>query len=1074
MARKRIKTLANDWGLPVEDVLASCGRLRLPHAHSESSLLSQEETDRVKADLDEQTVRAALMRRETVVETSAGKVLEKRLNANVMRRRAAEPEPGSVTAAADEPFHFEVEKDEDGPFVAPMFEPVETELPSLPAFEAEGPAPVFVPPAEPAVAPPLVTAPAEQAAGASDQIAEAPAFAPAGELPAAEVQPSSNEVSVVTASPDFLQGPVNGEAKLAESEGVHDAPPQEIPAIANGTAHAGDLAPDSPKIEARHAPAAPAPASETAAKPASGPAVSSQRAPLRGPIPPRPAASPMLQPPRDSAPTRVLGPSVGYRGVPAGQPRRPEVRPQGPQVPGRTINLTGGAHASAPSLDDGPRGPKVLGKIDLRKPTPPVRPAAPTGPPRPGAPTRPNERRVSPSQAGASQPEQFSPAPPLPDQVKPGARTIKKKRVVKKGTTDLTAEREMRGLRVPKKRRALPGKELRKTAITTPKASKRVVRITEGVTVADLARNMGVKAGEIIRKLMDLGVMSTLNQVLDVDTATLVASEFGYSVENVAFDVESAIEEGEEVATGEAVTRPPVVTVMGHVDHGKTSLLDAIRHTSVTEAEFGGITQHIGAYMVEVNGRRISFVDTPGHEAFTAMRARGAKVTDIVILVVAADEGVMPQTVEALNHAKAAKVPIIVAVNKIDRPEANLDRVKQQLTEHGLIPEDYGGDTIVVPVSARTREGIDRLLEMILLQADVMDLKANPDRSARGTVVESELDKGRGPVATVLIQEGTLHQGDAFVCGSSYGRVRAMQNHLGQRITEAGPSMPVEVFGLSTVPEPGTSFVGVAEEAKARQVAEFRRSKQREGVLQKTSRISLQDLSERMLAGEVKELRVIIKGDVNGSVEAVAESLARLSTSEVKLDIIHRSVGAISETDVSLASASKAIIIGFNVRPEPKAAQLAEKEGVEIRLYTIIYEAINDIREAMEGLLAPTYREKPLGRAEVRQTFVVQGTTVAGAMVVDGKLLRNARARLVRDGRVVWEGKIGSLRRFKDDAREVLAGYECGIGLENFNDVKPGDVVEDFEMEAVLRKLAVPAADPMRARGAAVEKQPPA
>jgi translation initiation factor IF-2 len=564
--------------------------------------------------------------------------------------------------------------------------------------------------------------------------------------------------------------------------------------------------------------------------------------------------------------------------------------------------------------------------------------------------------------------------------------------------------------------------------------------------------------------------MSTLNQVLDVDTATLVASEFGYSVENVGFDVESAIDEGEEEVAGEAVTRPPVVTVMGHVDHGKTSLLDAIRHTNVTEREFGGITQHIGAYMVEVHGRKISFVDTPGHEAFTAMRARGAKVTDMVILVVAADEGVMPQTVEALNHAKAAGVPIIVAINKIDRPEANLDRVKQQLTEHGLIPEDYGGDTITVPVSARSGEGIERLLEMILLQADVMELKANPDRTARGTVVESELDRGRGPVATVLIQEGTLRQGDPFVCGITYGRVRAMQDHLGQRVTEAGPSMPVEIFGLSSVPEPGTAFTAVIDESKARQVAEFRRSKQREGGLQKTSRISLEDLSSRMAGGEVKELRIIVKGDVNGSVEALVESLARLSTNEVKVELIHKSVGAISETDVTLASASKAIIIGFNVRPEPKASQLAEKEGVEIRLYTIIYEVINDMREAMEGLLAPTYREKSLGRAEVRQTFVVQGTTVAGVMVTEGKLLRSARARLVRDGRVVWEGKIATLRRFKDDAREVLAGYECGIGLENFNDVKPSDVIEDFEMETVLRKLAVAKPESVRGAGGSAEK----
>ncbi|MGC2763788.1 MAG: translation initiation factor IF-2, partial [Candidatus Binatus sp.] len=582
-----------------------------------------------------------------------------------------------------------------------------------------------------------------------------------------------------------------------------------------------------------------------------------------------------------------------------------------------------------------------------------------------------------------------------PDQVaKPGGgRGIKKKKVVKKGSTDLAAEREMRGLRVPKKRRALPGKEQRKTEITTPKASKRVVRITEGVTVGDLGRSMGVKAGDLIKKLMELGQMATLNQVLDVDTATLLAGEFGYSVENVSFDAESAIEEApEEAVVGESVTRPPVVTVMGHVDHGKTSLLDAIRHTNVTAREFGGITQHIGAYTVEANGRTIAFVDTPGHEAFTAMRARGAKVTDIVVLVVAANEGVMPQTQEAINHARAANVPIIVAINKIDLPDANIDNVKQRLTQVGLVPEDYGGDTIVVPVSARTGEGIDKLLEMILLQADVMELKANPARAARGTIIESQLDRGRGPVATVLIQEGTLHQGDPFVSGVSYGRVRAMQDHLGQRRTEAGPSTPVEIFGLSSVPEPGTVFTAVVEESKARQVAEYRRSKQREGELAKTSRISLEDLSQRLAAGEVKELKVILKGDVQGSVEALADSLARLSTEEVKLEVIHASAGAISETDVTLASASKAIIIGFNIRPEPKAASLAEKEGVEIRLYTVIYEAINDMREAMEGLLAPTYREKALGRAEVRKIFSVPGATVAGCMVVDGKIVRSARA----------------------------------------------------------------------------------
>jgi translation initiation factor IF-2 len=992
MARKRIKTLANEWGVPVEDVLASGRRLHLAHAHSESSLLSAEETERIKADLDEQAHRAAMMRRETVVETSAGKVVEKRLNATVMRRRHTEPEPAQMPPVPTEPFHFEVQENgDDEPFVAPIFEEpvsVESEIPELPELEAIESEP------EPA---------GEERAHA--QISSSPA----NESPQEPPLPLHDDTVVGVA------------AESMESAHTHTAPAKpESPPTAPGNANIETKAePEAPRRESH-----------------------------------------------DGAAARVAAPDRGPHrtGAPAG-PRHHEVRPTEPPTPGRTINLTGAAHASAPSLDDGPRGPKVLGKIDLRRPAP--RPAPPTTVRPPAAPGRSTGRPMPPGPS----PETFAPPPP-PDQAKPGARAIKKKKVVKKGVTDVAAEREMRGMRVPKKRRALPGKEQRKTEITTPKASKRVVRITEGVTVGDLARNMGVKAAEIIKKLMGLGVMSTLNQVLDVDTATLVASDFGYSVENVAFDAESAIaEEGEEVVEGEAVARPPVVTVMGHVDHGKTSLLDAIRHTSVTEQEFGGITQHIGAYMVEANGRKLSFVDTPGHEAFTAMRSRGAKVTDIVVLVVAADEGVMPQTVEAINHARAAGVPIIVAINKIDRPEANVDRVKQQLSENGLIPEDYGGDTIVAPVSARTREGIDHLLEMILLQADLMELKANPSRSAKGTVVESQLDRGRGPVATVLIQEGTLHQGEPFVCGMSYGRVRAMLNHLGQRVTEAGPSTPVEIFGLSTVPEPGTAFVVVADEAKARQVAEFRQSKQREGILQKTSRVSLEDLSERMLAGEVKELRVIIKGDVNGSVEALADSLQRLSTEEVKLELIHKSVGAISETDVSLASASKAIIIGFNIRPEPKAAQLAEKEGVEIRLYTVIYEAINDIREAMEGLLAPTYREKALGRAEVRKTFVVQGNTIAGTMVLDGKLLRGARSRLVRDGRVVWEGRISSLRRFKDDAREVQAGYECGVGLENFNDLKPGDVIEDFELEAVLRKLSAPRQETIRGQSAAVEKQ---
>jgi translation initiation factor IF-2 len=976
MARKRIKTLATEWGFPVEELLAGCARLKLGHTQSESSLLSPEEADRLKADLDDQAHRATILRRETVLETSSGKILEKRLNATVMRRRHAEG--GAPAGGADTPFHFEVEESRDDSFVSPFLNdsPAEAETPVMFDTGNHEPAPAV----EPHRAP---------------------------EPPVVKPEPPIEEI---------------GEAD-------YEAHPPEA------SVHIKD---EEPEPEPRFVPEPePAPVVVEAA-----------------PVTEAPPAAP-------AAPSSRFG----YR--------TDRVRPAETTERG-SINLTRGSQ-TGPTLDDGQKGPKVLGKIDLRPKAPPPRPASPGTRTAAGAPS------ARPGLTGrfAPQPQPAQPAdgaPQLtPDQLaanKPGGgRGIKKKKVVKKGSTDLAAEREMRGLRVPKKRRALPGKEQRKTEITTPKASKRVVRITEGVTVGDLGRSMGVKAGDLIKKLMELGQMATLNQVLDVDTATLLAGEFGYSVENVSFDAESAIEETpEETVVGEMVTRPPVVTVMGHVDHGKTSLLDAIRHTNVTAREFGGITQHIGAYTVEANGRTIAFVDTPGHEAFTAMRARGAKVTDIVVLVVAANEGVMPQTQEAINHARAAKVPIIVAINKIDLPDANIDNVKQRLTQVGLVPEDYGGDIITVPVSARTGAGIDKLLEMILLQADVMELKANPSRPARGTIVESQLDRGRGPVATVLIQEGTLHQGDPFVSGTSYGRVRAMQNHLGQRLTEAGPSTPVEIFGLSTVPEPGTVFTAVVEESKARQVAEYRRSKQREGELTKTSRISLEDLSQRLAAGEVKELKVILKGDVQGSVEALADALARLSTEEVKLEVIHASAGAISETDVTLASASKAIIIGFNIRPEPKAANLAEKEGVEIRLYTVIYEAINDMREAMEGLLAPTYREKALGRAEVRKIFNVPGATVAGCMVVDGKIVRNARARLVRDGRPVWEGKLATLKRFKDDAREVAQGYECGIALENFNDVKPEDIIEAFEMEAILRKLAAPTPQSVRGQPA-VEKQ---
>lgn len=704
---------------------------------------------------------------------------------------------------------------------------------------------------------------------------------------------------------------------------------------------------------------------------------------------------------------------------------------------------------SAPVIPTPLRGVRVLGRIDLRKlePSPSSRAAAKPAPASGGA---ADARARSAAEPGAAK-------PPAPAEEEAKDKKRKKLKVIKKDVFEV--ERDYRGGRMPKKKRALPGKEQRKTEITVPKASKRVVRISNAISVGELSKAMGIKAGEVLKKLMDLGMMATINQAIDFDTASLVAADFEYQVENVAFDGESAIEVEHEAPQDAETkeTRPPVVTIMGHVDHGKTSLLDAIRKTNVTEGEAGGITQHIGAYSVMVNGRHITFLDTPGHEAFTAMRARGAKVTDIVVLVVAADDGVMPQTVEAISHARAAGVPLVVAVNKIDKPDANLDRVKRELADHGLAAEDWGGDTVLVPVSAKSQQGIPDLLEMLLLQADVLDLRANPNKLARGVIIEAKLERGRGPVATVLVQEGTLKAGAPFVCGTQYGRVRAMMDEGGRKIEEADPSTPVEIIGFQGVPEAGDVFTAVNDEATAREVAAHRVEKKRQTQLSTTSKVSLEDLYHRIKTSETKELRVILKADVQGSVEAVQEAMTRLSTEEVKLTVLHASVGGVSESDVLLASASDALIIGFNIRPEVKAANLAEREGVEIRLYTIIYEALNDLRSALEGLLAPTIREKVVGRAEIRQPFSIPGIgTIAGSFVTDGKITRASRARLIRDNVVVYQGKVGSLRRFKEDVREVASGYECGIGLENFNDVKPGDVIEIFELEEIARRLAPP------------------
>ncbi|MDO9309689.1 MAG: translation initiation factor IF-2 [Deltaproteobacteria bacterium] len=595
--------------------------------------------------------------------------------------------------------------------------------------------------------------------------------------------------------------------------------------------------------------------------------------------------------------------------------------------------------------------------------------------------------------------------------------------------------------------------DTKKTEITVPKAIKRIIKISESITVGELAKRLGIKANDLIKSLMKMGMMVTINHPLDFDTAVILASEYDYEVENVAVDLDEILESAPD-APETLEKRPPVVTIMGHVDHGKTSLLDAIREANVIAGEAGGITQHIGAYDVELNGRKITFLDTPGHEAFTAMRARGAKVTDIVILVVAADDGVMPQTREAINHSKAAGVPIIVAINKIDKPDSKPERVKQELTEQGLVCSEWGGDVTMVEVSAKKRINLEGLLEMVLLQADLMELTANPNKQAKGTIVEGKLDKGRGPVATVLVQEGTLKAGDYCVVGVHSGRVRAMQNDRGEKVMEAGPSMPVELVGLSGVPDAGDIFVSMKDEKQAKEIATLRQIKQREVIFAKHTKLSLEDLYKRIQSGEVKDLNVIVKADVQGSVEAVAESLRKLSTDAVRLNVIHSAVGAVTETDINLAAASNAIVIGFNVRPEVKAQAHAEREGVDIRLYSIIYDAVEDVKKAMEGLLEPTYKEKFLGRVEVREVFSVPKIgNVAGCYVQDGKMLRNAQVRLLRDNVVIYEGKMSSLRRFKDDVKEVSSGYECGIGLENYNDIKLSDIIEAFEMEKIATKL---------------------
>jgi translation initiation factor IF-2 len=716
--------------------------------------------------------------------------------------------------------------------------------------------------------------------------------------------------------------------------------------------------------------------------------------------PPAPVAPPPLPTPEPPAPPR---PTVTV--PPAPPVRRPEPKPEPKIVPFRPPERP----AAAPT-----------------RPTPrqPAGPFAPprvvSAPPRPPAPARVEPRRPEPAQP--VRPAAAAPAPAAPEVIAP-------------------------------KPAPEPVAPAAATAVEAPPAEVRreVIRVPESVTVAELAEKMRRKSGEVIKALLELGVMRMVNDLLDPTEAKLVGDRFGFDVE--VRSVEGELIEEEEADPSQLRPRPPVVTVMGHVDHGKTSLLDYIRKSKVAEKEFGGITQHIGAYQVTTSHGKLTFLDTPGHEAFTAMRARGAQATDIVILVVAADDGVMPQTIEAINHARAADVPIIVAVNKIDKPEADPERVKRELANQGLVPEEWGGPTIFVPTSAKKGTGIDQLLEMTALQAEVLELRANPNRAAKGVIIESRLDKGRGPVATVLVQSGTLREGDAVVVGSHSGRIRALIDPTGKKVKSAGPSDPVEILGLSGVPSAGDVLVAVSDERKARQIANMRAEKERSKVKAAT-RITLEGLHRQIQSGEVKELRLVLKADVQGSVEALTESLERLSTDEVKLKVIHASVGAITESDVMLASASNAIVIGFNVRPDAKAAQQATANGVDVRTYHVIYEAIDDVKAALAGMLAPEIRETVVGRAQVRQIFVISKLgPVAGSYVAEGKVIRGARVRVRRGDTVLGTGTVSSLRRFKDDVREVAAGLECGIGVEGVSGIQAGDLLEVFTTEEVARTL---------------------
>jgi translation initiation factor IF-2 len=900
---------------------------------------------------------------------------------------------------------------------------------------------------------------AKEAAAEAEKQAKATAARKPAPRPAVTAAPTPSVAKPAAAAPS-----------VAPPAAAKPAAPTAIPG-SPATRPAGTPSAPAPASSApsAHPPAHPTSQAPVAAKPAASPAAAAPAAParpgvapsaprpgvpLRPPVPGQPGA-PASQRPAAAAPTGSRASASGSTsgaprpgGGPPSQGQRFPVRPGAPPSGGQP--RPGAPQSFRPAAAPGqtrPGGPR---------PGMPLRPGG--GPPgrypqRPGGPGerggRPNQGPVGgqrPGATGGAGIPKAEPGKPLYARKPPASRgrPLIEKRYAE-GERKLHPVRTRAGVGAGRTAQAEP--------VAPVQREPREVIVTEGITVRELAEKLDIRAKELLKTLLDRGVFASINQALDAPTATSLAEAFNGIVQVVSFEEQIVQEEKvKEVRSGNQQPRAPVVTVMGHVDHGKTSLLDAIRETEVAAGEAGGITQHIGAYEARIDGRRIVFIDTPGHEAFTRMRSRGAKVTDIVVLVVSADDGVMPQTEEAIAHAQAANTKIIVAINKIDKPGAEPERVKRQLADRKLMPEEWGGDTVMVEVSAKTKQNVPKLLEMILLVGDLLELKADPDAPASGTVLESRVDKGRGPVATVLVQNGTLHVGDFFVVGAVYGKVRAMFDDMGHPIKQAAPSTPVEVLGLQGVPEAGDQFQ-VTDEAKARHIVEYRQGKQREASLAKTAsgRLTLDQLHEQLRAGEVKDLPVVLKADVQGSVEVLNEMLPKLSNDQVKLKVIQASVGAISETDVLLASASNAIVVGFNVRPERKAAELAQREGVDIRLHTIIYELLDELKKAVAGLLAPVIKETYLGRAEVRNTFRVKGVgMIAGCSVQDGILKRDADVRVLRDNVVIYTGRIISLRRFKDDANEVRAGFECGVGVSNFSDVKVGDILECFKIEKTV------------------------